>query len=138
MKLTPVEFEIIEIIWRRGSALVKDVHQELSRRKGLAYTTVMTEMDHMYKKGILAHSKRGRAYLYTPRVTRKQVLDSTLDEFVSDFFHGSREELGCFISGDDQTVPARQDRGGARIRAKRPSPAVTAPTASEEEDVTLL
>src|SRR3989442_15422840 len=121
MKLTPVEFEIMEIIWKRGSALVKDVHQELFRRKELAYTTVMTEMDHMYKKGILAHAKSGRAYLYTPRVTRKQVLDSTLDDFVADFFHGSREELGRFMSGDNRTIPTGQDRGPAAFKPKHPA-----------------
>jgi len=128
----------MEIIWKRGSALVKDVHQELFRRKELAYTTVMTEMDHMYKKGILSHAKSGRAYLYTPRVTRKQVLDSTLDDFVADFFHGSREELERFMSSDERTIPTHRDRGPSAVKAKRSSPPAREPAASEEDDVTLL
>ena len=40
MKLTPVEFQIMEIVWDRGSALVKDVHGELARRKGLALSLI--------------------------------------------------------------------------------------------------
>ncbi|HEY2930998.1 MAG TPA: BlaI/MecI/CopY family transcriptional regulator [Acidobacteriota bacterium] len=152
MKLTPVEFEIMEIIWERGSALVKDVHSQLARRKGLAYTTVMTEMDHMYKKGLLAHAKKGRAYLYTPRVTRAQALSDTLENFVDDFFHGSREELMRFISGRAASSEAvsglkkteREISSPPTVSAVRTAESSLAAgegraaVADEEEDVTLL
>lgn len=138
MRLTPVEFEIMEIIWRRGSALVKDVHEELFRRKGLAYTTVMTEMDHMYKKGVLAHRKKGRAYLYKPLISRRDALNGTVDEFVTDFFHGSRDELARFIRGEDAEPEdagkeAKQQKGKAMLDRSR-----AAVAAGEEDDVTLL
>ncbi|HEV8131105.1 MAG TPA: BlaI/MecI/CopY family transcriptional regulator [Acidobacteriota bacterium] len=138
MRLTPVEFEIMEIIWSRGSALVKDIHAELFRRKGLAYTTVMTEMDHMYKKGVLAHRKKGRAYLYTPLISRRDALNGTVDEFVTDFFHGSRDELARFIRGEeaapeDAGKEAKQQKGKAM-----PDRSDEAVAAGEEEDVTLL
>lgn len=147
MKLTPVEFEILEIIWPLGSALVRDVHRELYRRKGLAYTTVMTEMNLMYRKGILAHRRRGRAYLYTPRLNRRQALESTLEEFVADFFHGSRESLARFISNSREEPPV-QGRPQRKVPksvkvefavSSTPHPPAASHTAvSEEDDVILL
>ena len=158
MRLTPVEFEIMEIVWERGSALVKDVHRELHRRKGLAYTTVMTEMTLMSRKGILSHGRQGRAYLYTPLVSRKQVLEGVLEGMITEFFHGSREELLRFAGGGSAAPlpPPRQKRArpvlppeaGSRAKPQRREAAaghvppdagpVSAATAAEEEDVVLL
>ena len=143
MKLTPVEFEIMEIVWNRGSALVRDVHRELYTRKGLAYTTVMTEMTQMYRKGILAFSRRGRAYLYTPRVGRQEALEETLEEFVTDFFHGSRDELASFINiqhapGRNNQAPVGGDRKTRQREEPAPQPASRPSAIVEEDDVTLL
>ena len=136
----------MEIVWERGSALVKDVHTELYRRKGLAYTTVMTEMTQMYRKGVLAHSKRGRAYVYTPKVTRREALDATLGEFASDFFHGSRQELARFALGERDAPEMEMEMrragtpppGGNAAPPPRTVPAARHDRDPEEEDVTLL
>ncbi|MBI2822252.1 MAG: BlaI/MecI/CopY family transcriptional regulator [Acidobacteria bacterium] len=139
MKLTPAEFEIMEIIWEQGSSLVRDVHQELYRRKGLAYTTVMTEMTHLCRKGALSQGKQGRAYRYTPTLTRRQALEGTLEEFVADFFHGSREELRRFVNREQleaEALPARAEEktGDPSVQ---PAPMLP-PEEEQQEDVTLL
>lgn len=148
-RLTPVEFQIMEIVWELGSALVKDVHRELYRRKGLAYTTVMTEMTQMYRKGVLSHSRRGRAFLYSPRLSRREALEGNLQDFISDFFHGSTEEFSLFVGGDreGQQKPSRAAKPGeTALSLPSPPPArpaerkgVRRPVHEEEDDdVTLL
>jgi predicted transcriptional regulator len=62
----------MEEVWEEGGELsVRDVHTRLEAR--LAYTTVMTTMDRLYKKGLLERRKEGRAFLYSARLTRRQL-----------------------------------------------------------------
>jgi len=74
--LGALETEVMEVVWRHdGERLVRDVHASFLGR--LAYTTVMTTMDRLFKKGLLERRKHGRAFAYRARVTRRQlVLDA--------------------------------------------------------------
>jgi predicted transcriptional regulator len=70
--LGALETEVMETLWLRGGDLrVRDVHERFQGR--LAYTTVMTTMDRLYKKGLLERRKEGRAFVYSARVTRRQL-----------------------------------------------------------------
>ena len=70
--LGALETQVMEAVWRRGGAVsVRDVHARFEPR--LAYTTVMTTMDRLFKKGLLERRKEGRAFLYSARVTRRQL-----------------------------------------------------------------
>jgi BlaI family transcriptional regulator, penicillinase repressor len=70
-ELGPLEERLLESLWQRGNAtvreLVEDGHQDL------AYTTVMTTLDRLFKKGLLAREAEGRAFRYTPCVTREEL-----------------------------------------------------------------
>lgn len=71
LSLSPLgnlETEVMERTWARGEISVRDLHQELAGR--LAYTTVMTTLDRLYKKGMLTRRKQGKAYLYSPAFTK--------------------------------------------------------------------
>ena len=74
--LGALETEVMDAVWRAGRELrVRDVHARFQPR--LAYTTVMTTMDRLFKKGLLDRRRDGRAFVYTARVTRRQlVLDA--------------------------------------------------------------
>jgi BlaI family transcriptional regulator, penicillinase repressor len=69
--LGALESDVMDEVWRHGGELrVRDVHAAFQAR--LAYTTVMTTMDRLYKKGLLERRKDGRAFLYSARLTRQQ------------------------------------------------------------------
>ena len=69
--LGALETEVMEAVWEEGGELsVRDVHARFEAR--LAYTTVMTTMDRLYKKGLLGRRKDGRAFLYAARLSRRQ------------------------------------------------------------------
>jgi len=66
--LGPLEIAVMEILWVQGESNVHDVVEKLGRP--LAYTTVMTTLDRLYKKGLLSRHKSERAFLYSTRQTR--------------------------------------------------------------------
>ena len=66
-RLGPLEARVVEMLWKRAAPVsVRDLQAELP---GLAYTTVMTTLDRLYKKGVLQRHKEGRAFLYSARVS---------------------------------------------------------------------
>jgi predicted transcriptional regulator len=69
--LGPLEQEVLELVWQRGTASVRDIHWALNER--LAYTTLMTTLDRLFKKGLLARHKDGRAFCYSPHATPEEL-----------------------------------------------------------------
>jgi|ERR1700728_4509243 predicted transcriptional regulator len=68
--LGPLEFSVMEILWDVGESSVRHVRQRLNRP--LAYTTVMTTLERLHKKYLLGRRRVGRAFLYSPRLSRQQ------------------------------------------------------------------
>ncbi|HYN44100.1 MAG TPA: BlaI/MecI/CopY family transcriptional regulator [Thermoanaerobaculia bacterium] len=91
--LTEVELEIMHVVWELGDATVKQVHDVLSARRPVAYTTVMTMLGLLAKKGHLKREESGKAFVYRPAHTKGRVVSKMLDDFVSRVFHGSARPL---------------------------------------------
>ena len=66
-----LERQVMDIVWQHESVSVKDVHSEIPRR--VAYTTVMTTMDRLFKKGMLGRTRDGRAFRYRAAYTREEI-----------------------------------------------------------------
>ena len=82
----------MEVVWRASAQLsVRDVHEHL--RQPVAYTTVMTTLDRLYKKGLLVRSKDGRAYRYEPALRRHQLAMAMVSNLVDDIGEHDRELL---------------------------------------------
>lgn len=70
--LGPLEAAVMERLWKRGEATVRDIVEDLSRTRSLAYTTVMTIMTRLHAKGLLERVRDGKTYRYRPAFTREQ------------------------------------------------------------------
>ena len=70
-QLGPLEERLLQNLWQRGNATVRELIDQTC--KDLAYTTVMTTLDRLYKKKLLAREAEGRAFRYTPRLTREDL-----------------------------------------------------------------
>src|SRR4029450_13596736 len=92
-KLTPRELAIMDVVWDRGEATVRDVHDALSRRRKGAYTTVMTLMSILTTKGHLTRRRDDRAYVYTPTRPRQQAVARLVSDFVDRVFSGAGQPL---------------------------------------------
>jgi predicted transcriptional regulator len=91
--LTNQELEIMKIVWRRESATVREVYEDLLQRRRIAYTTVMTMMGTLEQKGRLRKSAQGRAYVYVPAESQTKVVGGMVQEFVKRVFNGSAAPL---------------------------------------------
>src|SRR5260221_7278144 len=91
--LTDAELEIMHIVWKLGQATVRDVYEELLRRRKVAYTSVMTMMKILEQKGRLTNDRAERAHVYRPSEPRGKVLGGMVKEFVDRVFHGSTKPL---------------------------------------------
>src|SRR6267378_6655584 len=89
--LTPLELEIMHVLWETGPANVQTVQQKLKRE--LAYTTVQTMLNILHRKGKAKRTLKDRAYFYRPAVSRKQVLSKHVGDMVERLFGGSAENL---------------------------------------------
>jgi predicted transcriptional regulator len=69
--LGTLERDVMNVLWARGDQAVRDVRSQLIRP--VAYTTVMTTLDRLYKKGLLERRQAGRAFLYSPALTRQEL-----------------------------------------------------------------
>src|SRR5207249_3045671 len=70
--LGPLESAVMERLWKRGPATVRDVVDDLGRSRGLAYTTVMTVMVRLQAKGMLRRERNGKTYVYRPAFSREE------------------------------------------------------------------
>jgi len=95
--LTPLELDIMKVVWQQSPITVKDVQTAIRPRRKLAYTTVMTIMHRMFHKGLLSRKLRSRTHLYEPAVPYTEVRDAEVDRLILNFFAGSRESLLDFL-----------------------------------------
>ena len=89
--LTPLELEIMHVLWAQAPANVQTVQQHLPRE--LAYTTVQTMLNILHRKGKVKRTLKDRAYLYKPVVSRSQVVGQHMSDIVDRLFGGSAESL---------------------------------------------
>lgn len=120
--LTPLELELMKVLWRLGQGTVQQV-QEALPGEPLAYTTVQTMLNVLEAKGKLERGKQQRAFVYRPKESRGQAITSTLKDLTDRLFNGSAEELVLGLLETKQLTPARLAKLQAKLAAqKEPKP----------------
>jgi predicted transcriptional regulator len=121
LTLGSLEFELMEILWSRGESSVRDVVHKLSRP--LAYTTVMTTLDRLFKKGLLDRHKSDRAFVYSPLFSRQEWERRRAGNLVAGFLsgpHPSRELLlSCLLEAVGEHDATLLDDLEKKIRSRR-------------------
>jgi len=92
-RLTPLELEIMKVLWASGPAGVQAVREALAPRRKLAYTTVQTMLNVLWRKGRVRRALKDRAYVYHPVLTRRRALRQAVGDMVDRLFGGSAESL---------------------------------------------
>jgi predicted transcriptional regulator len=105
----------MKALWALGEATVHTVRSQIFAARPLAYTTIMTIMGRLARKGVVERQKRGRAHVYRPLVSDTDVRDRALSRLVDNFFLGSRERLRQFLeNGGIRAADPREPRSAAR------------------------
>jgi predicted transcriptional regulator len=105
LPLTKLELQIMQAIWREGAGTVANVQQALEQQ--LAYTTVQTMLNILYRKGKLKRELRGRAFVYSATVTEAKASTHALSDLIDRMFGGSSEELVMSLIKSRQLDPRK-------------------------------
>jgi predicted transcriptional regulator len=100
---TPAELEILQILWEKGPATVRQTWDVMGGKKRRAYTSVMSLMNVMAEKGLLSRQPRGKAFLYAAKVKREQALGGMVTDLLNRAFSGSASALVAQLLG--KTTP---------------------------------
>ena len=106
--LTPLELEIMHVLWNEGPSNVQTVQQQLERE--LAYTTVQTMLNILHRKGQVKRALKDRAYFYSPVVSRSHVVGNHLSDLVERLFGGSAESLVMSLVETKHLTPKKLAR----------------------------
>ena len=107
-QLTPLELEIMHVLWNEGPSNVQTVQQHLERE--LAYTTVQTMLNILHRKGKVKRTLKERAYFYQPAVSRSHVVGNHLSDLVERLFGGSAESLVISLVETKHLTPKKLAR----------------------------
>ena len=88
-----LELLCLRALWQLGEGSVHDVRKAVSKERVLAYTTVMTLLDRLEKRGHVARRKPGRSYIYRPKISRDAMRELAVKQLLDGFFDGSTETL---------------------------------------------
>jgi predicted transcriptional regulator len=108
--LTEAELRLMKVLWERGESTVSDLVSGVSDTTPLAYTSVLTTIRILEKKGYVRHRQEGRAFLYCPCVAEQDAGQTEVRHLLQRFFGNSRERLLLSLLGDDQISPEELKR----------------------------
>ena len=130
--LTDSERRILEVLWKKKEASVREVADELSKKKPLAYTTVLTMFKILDKKGLVNHRTEGRAFIYSAAISRSDARRQALENLLKQFFNGSPSVLAQHLISEHEVdaealdalqakVDAAPDSGRTKAQSKAPN-----------------
>lgn len=90
--LTPLELEVMNVLWQTGPASVQTVQDQFESRK-LAYTTIQTMLNILHRKGKVKRTLKERAYIYQPVLSRQRAVGQAISDLLDRFFEGSPDRL---------------------------------------------
>jgi BlaI family penicillinase repressor len=97
LDLAPLELDCLNMLWPMGEGTVREIRDALAPRRPRAYTTIMTIMDRLARKGIVERRKTGRAYVYKPNLTAQDAREHALAQVIDSFFGGSKELVLAYL-----------------------------------------
>lgn len=112
-KPTPAELDLLRVLWRLGSATVKEVHEELRKDRDVAYSAVLRLMQIMHGKGLLARDEAQKAHVYRPAQAQDALQTSLLGDLIRKAFAGSGKALVmAALKGGHVTAEERREIEG--------------------------
>ncbi len=93
IKPTESELEILRVLWEKGTASVREVHEELAKSKDVGYTTTLKLMQIMFEKGLVKRDATFKTHIYEAQVSRDKTQKHLLNKMIDTLFGGSPTQL---------------------------------------------
>jgi BlaI family transcriptional regulator, penicillinase repressor len=107
IKPTESELEILQVLWEKNSATVREVHEVLGKRKDVGYTTTLKLMQIMHEKTMVARDKTTKTHVYSSLISKENTQQQMVHKLVNTLFNGSTAELVMNALGSQ--VPSQSD-----------------------------
>ena len=113
-----LELRVLEALWRRGDGTVRDLCEDFPTA---AYTTLMTTMERLHRKGVLAREKNGRAFIYRPVSSRAELESGLITRAIQPLLSGESAHpvLSCFVEEVSRQDERLLDELERLVREKR-------------------
>ena len=106
IKPTESELEILQVLWEKDQASVREVHEELLKTKDAGYTTTLKLMQIMFEKGLVKRDDSYKTHIYQASVSKVKTQKHLVGKMVNSLFGGSPAELVLQALGNHKTSPA--------------------------------
>lgn len=93
IKPTEGELEILQVLWDKQSATVREVHEELLKNKEAGYTTTLKLMQIMFEKGLVTRDSSNKTHVYQPAVSKERTQNFLVNKMIDSLFAGSPAQL---------------------------------------------
>lgn len=109
IKPTESELEILQVLWQKKAATVREVHDELAKMRDIGYTTALKLLQIMFEKGLVTRDDSSKTHIYMPAVTREKTQKQLVGKMINTLFSGSSTELVMQALGNQQTSKEELD-----------------------------
>ena len=92
-KPTESELEILSILWEKGSATVREVHEDIQQTKDVGYTTTLKLMQIMHEKGLVSRDESSKTHIYIPCFEKEKAQEQYVGKMIKTLFSGSTSQL---------------------------------------------
>lgn len=106
IKPTESELEILQVLWEKDQASVREVHEELLQSKDVGYTTTLKLMQIMYEKGLVKRDDSFKTHIYQASVSKEKTQKHLVGKMINTLFGGSPAELVLQALGNHKASPA--------------------------------
>lgn len=137
LDLAPLELDCLNTLWPMGEGTVREIRDRLAERLPRAYTTIMTIMDRLARKGIVERKKSGRAYVYRANLSAEDARTQAVGHVIEKFFAGSKDALLAHLAAAHQPPMVRAAGAGASasttsVEVRSSNPVPSEPGSSEK------
>jgi BlaI family penicillinase repressor len=109
IKPTESEVEILRVLWDKGTATVREVHEVLSLHKDSGYTTTLKLMQIMFEKGLVTRDDSSKTHIYKPNVSKENTQQQFVGKMINSLFSGSSTQLVMQALGNNKTSKEELD-----------------------------
>ena len=110
IKPTESELEILQVLWQKGLATVREVHEELSKIKEAGYTTTLKLMQIMHEKGLVKRDDSMRTHVYQAAVNKEKTQKHLVNKMIDSLFGGSTTQLVIQALGEHKATEEELDK----------------------------
>lgn len=118
-KPTEVELELLNVLWEKGSATVRELYEVISQRRELGYTSVLKTMQIMTEKGLVERTEYGKAHVYHAAASQEETQSQLLRDLSERLFAGSAAQLAMHALSMEPTSSEELEEIRRMIRQKK-------------------